>query len=174
MEADSVGLIVTSIPFSSQYEYSPSFNDFGHNESNGAFWAQMDFLTPELVRVLQAGRVAAIHVTDRVVPGGLNGLGFRTLHPFHAESIEHYTGHGLAFLGMITVVTDVVRENNQTYRLGYSEQCKDADFAAQQFWGDQPPQGNFWRRPGARFAAEIVSQAVRRVRQIRESRERSS
>jgi len=26
---------------------------------------------------------------------------------------------------MITVVTDVVRENNQTYRLGWSEQCKD-------------------------------------------------
>jgi hypothetical protein len=26
---------------------------------------------------------------------------------------------------MVTVVTDVVRENNQTYRLGWSEQCKD-------------------------------------------------
>ncbi len=125
METGSVDLIVTSIPFSSQYEYSPSFNDFGHNESNAAFWQQMDFLTPELVRVLQPGRIAAIHVKDRIVPGGLNGLGFRTLHPFHAEALEHYTGHGLAFLGMITVVTDVVRENNQTYRLGYSEQCKD-------------------------------------------------
>lgn len=28
-------------------------------------------------------------------------------------------------MGMITVVTDVVRENNQTYRLGWSENCKD-------------------------------------------------
>ena len=28
-------------------------------------------------------------------------------------------------MGMVTVVTDVVRENNQTYRLGWSEQCKD-------------------------------------------------
>ena len=28
-------------------------------------------------------------------------------------------------MGLITVVTDVVRENNQTYRLGWSEQCKD-------------------------------------------------
>jgi hypothetical protein len=125
MDADSVGLIVTSIPFSTQYEYSPSFNDFGHNEDNATFWAQMDFLTPELVRVLQPGRVAAIHVKDRIVPTGLSGLGFRTLHPFHAEAIEHYKGHGLGFLGMITVVTDVVRENNQTYRLGYSAQCKD-------------------------------------------------
>jgi hypothetical protein len=125
MDDASVGLIVTSIPFSTQYEYSPSYNDFGHNADNQAFWAQMDFLTVELARVLEPGRIAAIHVKDRIVPGGLNGLGFRTLHPFHAEAIGHYTGHGLAFLGMVTVVTDVVRENNQTYRLGYSEQCKD-------------------------------------------------
>src|ERR1043166_4495060 len=33
--------------------------------------------------------------------------------------------HGFGFLGMRTIVTDVVRENNQTYRLGWSEQCKD-------------------------------------------------
>ena len=33
--------------------------------------------------------------------------------------------HGFQFFGMITVVTDVVRENNQTYRLGWTEQCKD-------------------------------------------------
>ncbi len=122
---NSAGLIVTSIPFSTQYEYSPSIHDFGHNEDNAAFWQQMDYLTPELVRVLQPGRVAAIHVKDRIVPGGINGLGFRTLHPFHAEALAHYQSHGLAFLGMITVVTDVVRENNQTYRLSWTQQCKD-------------------------------------------------
>jgi hypothetical protein len=60
METDSVGLIVTSIPFSTQYEYSPSYNDFGHNEDNGQFWEQMDYLTPELFRVLGPGRVACI------------------------------------------------------------------------------------------------------------------
>ncbi len=47
------------------------------------------------------------------------------MHPFHAEAIYHYQKHGFAFLGMKTVVTDVVRENNQTYRLGWTEQCKD-------------------------------------------------
>lgn len=121
----SVHLIVTSIPFSFQYEYSPCWEDFGHTDSNDHFWAQMDFLTPQLFRVTQPGRVAAIHVKDRIVPGGLSGFGFQTLHPFHAEAIAHYTKHGFAFLGMKTVVTDVVRENNQTYRLGWSEQCKD-------------------------------------------------
>lgn len=121
----SVGLIVTSIPFSTQYEYSPTTEDFGHNEDTAAFWQQMDYLTPNLLRVLKPGRVAAIHVKDRIVPGGINGLGFRTLAPFHAEAIGHYMAHGFAFLGMVTVVTDVVRENNQTYRLGYTAMRKD-------------------------------------------------
>lgn len=125
MEANSVGLVVTSIPFATQYEYTPTFNDFGHTDDNDHFWRQMDFLTPSLLRVLQPGRVMAVHVKDRIVPGGLTGLGFQTLHPFHAEAIFHYQRHGFAFLGMKTITTDVVRENNQTYRLGWSEQCKD-------------------------------------------------
>jgi hypothetical protein len=55
----------------------------------------------------------------------LTGLGFQTVYPFHARCIEHYTRHGFGYIGMKTIVTDVVRENNQTYRLGWSEQCKD-------------------------------------------------
>jgi hypothetical protein len=125
METASVHEIITSIPFSTQYEYSPSYNDLGHNEDNAAFWQQMDFLTPELFRVLAPGRVACIHVKDRIAPGGLTGLGFQTLQPFHAEALQHYMRHGFALLAMITVVTDVVRENNQTYRLGWTENCKD-------------------------------------------------
>jgi Helicase conserved C-terminal domain len=102
-----------------------SYNDLGHTESNIHFWAQMDFLAPNLLRILSPGRVFAVHVKDRIVPGGVNGFGFQTLHPFHAEAIYHYQKHGFAFLGMKTIVTDVVRENNQTYRLGWTEQCKD-------------------------------------------------
>jgi DNA modification methylase len=125
MAADSVHLIVTSIPFSTQYEYSPSYNDFGHTDDNPHFWQQMDFLIPELLRVLQPGRVAAIHVKDRITPGGINGFGFQTVQPFSDECIQAFTKHGFAFLARKTIVTDVVRENNQTYRLGWTEQCKD-------------------------------------------------
>jgi hypothetical protein len=125
MEADSVGLIVTSIPFSHQYEYSPSYNDFGHTDDNEHFWRQMDFLTPELLRVLQPGRVCAIHVKDRITPGGINGFGFQTVTRISDQCADHFERHGFAFLGRKTIVTDVVRENNQTYRLGWTEQCKD-------------------------------------------------
>lgn len=125
MESDSVGLIHTSIPFGNHYEYSANYNDFGHNKDTEKFFEQMDFLTPELFRVLQPGRVAAIHVKDRVLFGNATGTGMPTVEPFHALCIEHYMKHGFQYFGMITVVTDVVRENNQTYRLGWTEQCKD-------------------------------------------------
>jgi hypothetical protein len=161
MPSDSAHLILTSIPFSTQYEYTPcydeqmhdytgmigcvsvpnrtvvvrrhgaaivsgnSYNDFGHTDSNEHFFEQMEFLIPHLLRVLKPGRLAAIHVKDRVVPGGITGLGFQVVYPFHAECIRHFSRHGFAYMGMKTIVTDVVRENNQTYRLGWTEQCKD-------------------------------------------------
>jgi DNA modification methylase len=125
MAENSIDLIHTSIPFSNHYEYSPSYNDFGHNTDNGSFFAQMDYLTPELLRVLRPGRVAAIHVKDRVQFGSVTGYGMPSMDPFHADCIAHYRRHGFVYFGMITIVTDVVRENNQTYRLGWTEQCKD-------------------------------------------------
>lgn len=125
MAADSVDLIVTSIPFSTQYEYSPSYNDFGHTDDDAHFFEQMDFLTAQLFRVLKPGRVAAIHVKDRIVPSGMTGMGFQTVSPFSDHTVQHFRKHGFGFLARKTVVTDVVRENNQTYRLGWTEQCKD-------------------------------------------------
>lgn len=125
MPDNSVDLIHTSIPFGNHYEYTPSYNDFGHNEDTERFLKQMDFLSPELLRILRPGRVFACHVKDRVLFGNATGTGMPTIEPFHALCISHYMRHGFEYFGMITVVTDVVRENNQTYRLGWSEQCKD-------------------------------------------------
>jgi hypothetical protein len=125
MADGSVDLIVTSIPFANHYEYTPSYNDFGHTDDNSHFWGQMDYLTPELLRVLAPGRIYACHVKDRILFGNVTGKGAPTVSPFHAEAIFHAQRHGFDYMGMITVVTDVVRENNQTYRLGWTEQCKD-------------------------------------------------
>jgi len=122
---NSVDLVHTSIPFSNHYEYTPSYNDFGHNEDNTRFFEQMDYLTPELLRILKPGRVAAIHVKDRVLFGNATGTGMPTIDPFSDITTAHFIVHGFQFMGRITILTDVVRENNQTYRLGWTEQCKD-------------------------------------------------
>jgi hypothetical protein len=125
MAENSIDLIHTSIPFSNHYEYTPSYNDFGHNENTARFFEQMDYLSPNLLRILKPGRVFACHVKDRVLFGNSTGTGMPTMEPFHALCIQHYMRHGFQYFGMITVVTDVVRENNQTYRLGWTECTKD-------------------------------------------------
>jgi hypothetical protein len=84
----------------------------------------MDYLTPELLRVLQPGRRLAVHVKDRVGPAAWTGSASRR-STRSTPCIAHYRKHGFAYLGMMTIVTDVVRENAQTYRLGWTEQCKD-------------------------------------------------
>lgn len=121
-----IDLLVTSIPFGTQYEYAASYNDFGHNEDNAAFWRQMDFLIPNLLRILKPGRIACVHVKDRVMFGRVTGLGFPTLDPFSDQCVVAFREHGFAFIDRKTIVTDVVRENNQTYRLGWSENAKDS------------------------------------------------
>ncbi len=126
MPDNSQHMILTSIPFGDHYEYSDNYNDFGHNDGNENFFRQMDFLTPNLLRVLKPGRVAAIHVKDRIRYSYQNGTSFTTISDFSGQTVAHFVKHGFYLMGKITVVTDVVRENNQTYRLGWTEQCKDA------------------------------------------------
>jgi len=126
MVENSIDLIHTSIPFSNHYEYCASFNDFGHNDDNEKFFEQMDFLIPQLHRVLRPGRVAAIHVKDRILYGNVTGHGMPSVDPFSDLTRERFQRHGFIYCGRITVVTDVVRENNQTYRLGWTENSKDS------------------------------------------------
>lgn len=124
-EENSVDEIVTSIPFGTQYEYCPSYNDFGHNRDNEAFFEQMAYLVPELLRVLKPGRIAAIHVKDRIRFGNVTGNGFPVVEPFSDHTVKAFTDGGFRFMARITIDTDVVRENNQTYRLSMKEQKKD-------------------------------------------------
>jgi len=127
LQADnSVDLIVTSIPFANHYEYTPSYNDFGHTEDNDHFRAQMDHLTPELFRILKPGREVCFHVKDRVLFQSVTNLGAPTMDYFHEEASMHLRKHGFVKMAIVTVTTDVVRENNSTYRLGYSEMLKDS------------------------------------------------
>lgn len=122
----SVGMFLTSIPFSTQYEYSPNYSDFGHTDDEAHFFRQMDFLTPELVRSLKPGRILAVHCKNRVVPGAINGIRFQTISRFVDRVADHYERHGLWFMGEKIISTDVIRENDQTYRLGYGNVCKDS------------------------------------------------
>lgn len=119
-------MILTSIPFGDHYEYSDNYNDFGHNYGNEGFFEQMDYLVPNLLRTLKPGRIAAIHVKDRIRYSHQNGTCFTTIDDFSGDTVRAFKKHGFYLVGKITITTDVVRENNQTYRLTWGEQRKDA------------------------------------------------
>jgi DNA modification methylase len=125
MPDNSVDMILTSIPFGNHYEYTDKYNDFGHNTSNEEFFRQMDFLVPELLRVLKPGRIAAFHTKNRIHYGSVTGLGFSIFHRFTHMACDCFERNGFHCMGFHYIPTDVVAENNQTYRLGYSEACKD-------------------------------------------------
>lgn len=124
--SDSIGLIHTSIPFGNHYEYTANYEDFGHNEDNGRFFEQMDFLIPHLLRVLKPGRVAAIHVKDRILYGHQTKSGIMEVDEFSDLTVAAFKKHGFLYEGRRTIVTDVVRENAGTYRLGWTEMAKDS------------------------------------------------
>lgn len=131
MPESSIDLFVTSWPFSDQYEYTPSYNDFGHNEGDVEFFAQMDYLTPHELRTLKPGRRYCLHVKDRIVFGYQTPYGHQkpvgrySVNPFSDKCVAHMVKHGFVYDGRITIDTDVVRENNQTNRLTGGEMRKD-------------------------------------------------
>lgn len=125
MQDNSIDMYLTSIPFGNHYEYTDNYNDFGHNHGNKDFFKQMDFLIPNMFRCLRPGRIAAIHVKDRIQYSYQNGTSFTSISDFSGQTVMSFEKAGFLLIGKITVTTDVVSENNQTYRLGWTEQCKD-------------------------------------------------
>jgi len=123
---DCIDEIVTSIPFSDHYEYSPNYNDFGHNQGDDGFFKQFDFLVPQLLRVTKPGRVAAIHTKDRIEYGVMTGRGMYSVNEFSDKTVAAFKKAGWVYMGRIVIDTDVVRENAQTYRLGHSRNAEDS------------------------------------------------
>ncbi len=124
IDTESIDMIFTSIPFGNHYEYTDQEEDFGHNQDDDKFFAQMDFLVPELLRVLKPGRICGIHVKDRILYGHQTNHGFMEVNPFSDKTVANFRKNGFMYEGRRTLVKDVVAENNQTYRLGWTEMAE--------------------------------------------------
>lgn len=120
------GLINSSFPFGNHYEYTSYYNDFGHNASNNDFRKQLNYLLPELLRSLQPGRICAVHLKNRIHYGSVTGKGFSVFHRFTHLVCDAMEEHGFETMGFHYIPTDVVAENNQTYRLTFGEMQKDS------------------------------------------------
>lgn len=126
IEDNRFDMHLSSFPFGNHYEYTDKYNDFGHNNSNADFIKQLDYLIPELLRTLKPGRICAVHLKNRIHYGSVTGLGFSVMHRFTHLVCDAMEKHGFHTMGWHYIPTDVVAENNQTYRLTYGEMLKDS------------------------------------------------
>ncbi|MCP4083192.1 MAG: site-specific DNA-methyltransferase [Planctomycetaceae bacterium] len=124
--SNSIGLQLSSWPFSNQYGYSDQLSDMGTTKSEAHFFEQMDFLIPELLRVLIPGRLSVIHCKDRIIYGSKSKHGVFHLERFSDHVADAMEKHGFLFFGRVTISTDVVAENKSTHRLTQKEMRKDA------------------------------------------------
>lgn len=123
---DSIDMFLSSFPFGNHYEYTDKYNDFGHNNSLDRFCIQLRYLLPHMLRTLKPGRIAAIHLKNRIHYGSVTGLGFSTFHRFTHRICDEMEAAGFYCMGFHYIPTDVVAENNQTYRLTFGEMKKDS------------------------------------------------
>ena len=96
-EDGCVDEIVTSIPFSDHYEYSPLHADFGKNEGDDGFFQQFDYLVPQLHRVFEARSSGVYSLKDRIQYGTMTGHAMYSVNPFSDKTVASFQKHGFIY-----------------------------------------------------------------------------
>ncbi len=126
MPSDSVHMEIFSPPFANLYIYSDDLRDMGNCKDKTEFFAQMDYLTPELYRVLMPGRICAVHCKQLARYRGRDGAS--GWDDFRGDIIRHYQKHGFQYHSEVVIWTDPVLEmqKTKTQRLLYCQLQRDA------------------------------------------------
>ncbi len=124
--ADSIHMSVFSPPFSNLYVYSDSVRDMGNCQNHDEFFRNMDYFIPELLRVTQHGRLAAVHCSDLPTfawKGESIGL-----YDFPGDLARAFVKHGWVYHSRVTIWKDPVVEMTRTNALGllYKQLKKDS------------------------------------------------
>jgi DNA modification methylase len=112
MEAGSVDLTITSIPFSNLYIYSDSEADVGNAADKAEFFQHMEFVIKELLRITRPGRCCAVHVKD--LPLFQNRDGEMGVDPFSDDVSAAFRRGGWTLQSRVTVEKDPVIEMQKT------------------------------------------------------------
>lgn len=109
---DTVGLTVTSIPFSNLYIYSDADADVGNAADKAEFFEHMKFVIRELYRVTMPGRCCAVHVKD--LPLFVNRDGVQGIDPFSDDTVAAFRAEGWVLQSRVTIEKDPVIEMQKT------------------------------------------------------------
>lgn len=101
LPAQSIGLSVFSPPFSNLYSYSPSERDMGNTRTDGEFWEHFAYVSRELLRVMQPGRIVAVHVQNLPLYEVRDGTTGRK--DFRGDTIRHFVQAGFTYQSEICI-----------------------------------------------------------------------
>ena len=113
---NSAGLCVFSPPFAELYVYSDKEEDMGNVKDYKEFEEHFKYLIPEIKRVLQDGRICAIHCMDLPIQKGKEG--FIGLRDFSGMLIDWFTSQGFVYHARTTIWKNPVTEMQRTKALG--------------------------------------------------------
>ena len=116
LDADSVGFIVYSPPFSSLYTYSNDERDMGNAASDEEFFQHFGFLITHMYRVLQPGRLMAVHCMN--LPTSKTNHGFIGINDFRGDLIRHFQEAGFIYHSEVCIWKDPVVAMQRTKALG--------------------------------------------------------
>lgn len=116
IEDNKAGLCVFSPPFAELYVYSDKEEDMGNVSDYKQFEQHFKFLIPEIKRVLQPGRICAVHCMDLPVQKGKEG--YIGLRDFSGMLIDWFTQEGFTYHARTTIWKNPVTEMQRTKALG--------------------------------------------------------
>lgn len=116
LPSNSLGFSVFSPPFESLFTYSNSDRDMGNSANTSEFWEQYKFLIKEQYRVMQEGRVIAIHCMN--MPTSKFHHGFIGIRDFRGEIIRAYQDAGFIYHSEVCIWKDPVVAMQRTKALG--------------------------------------------------------
>lgn len=135
LPSHSVDLALFSPPFSSTYTYSPSIRDLGNVGSDEEFWAQFQYITDELLRIVKPGRLVAMHVAN--LPAYENTHGASGRRDFRGDTIRHFEQAGFIYHSEITIDKNPQAQAIRTHSKGLLFVQLQRDSAAMwQAWAD--------------------------------------
>jgi DNA modification methylase len=112
LPSNSVGFNIHSPPFSTLYTYSDGVNDMGNCLDDAQFFAQYRFLIREQLRVMQPGRLVAVHCKDLV--DYQSSAGRSGLRDFPGEIVRIYEEEGFKYQSRVTIWKCPVTERART------------------------------------------------------------
>lgn len=123
---ECVGMSVFSPPFADLYAYSDSPNDLGNCGSYDEFFEHFKFVSDQLFRIIQSGRIVAVHCID--IPAMKERDGYIGLKDFPGDIIRLFQKSGFIYHSRTCIWKDPLTEATRTKALGlmHKQLCKDS------------------------------------------------